>query len=212
MLKDLLVQTERSDMRRKTGEVQELVSMHNDLSKVFDAFGFAMNVKNDSDDDVTCSNLSTGIDFMFMEGKESSCLPRLLCTDGHHLCSFGFATKLATIRWTAPEPPRMPQEWYNNAESNNTFRARLQEYLNVGGEELSENACTSVQPSEKTNAILGDPHQEIADAVNAVRAQFEAGMIGSHDSVNLWAAVMQACYYSIKKGRSMTIVQSARMW
>jgi hypothetical protein len=84
--------------------------------------------------------------------------------------------------------------------------------LRVGGEEPSENAYTSVQPSEKTNAILLDSHQEIADAVSAAHAQFDAGMIEPHDPVNLWVAVMQACHYSIKKGRSMTIVQSARMW
>jgi hypothetical protein len=53
---------------------------------------------------------------------------------------------------------------------------------------------------------------KIADAVSAVHAQFDAGMIEPHDPVNLWAAVMQACHYSIKQGRAMTIVQSARMW
>jgi hypothetical protein len=37
-------------------------------------------------------------------------------------------------------------------------------------------------------------------------------MIEPHDAVNLWAAVMQAFHYSIKEGRSMTIVQSVRMW
>jgi hypothetical protein len=210
--KELLFQTEGSDMGEETGEVQELAFMHRDLRKVFAAFDFAMKVKNGSDDDVTCSILSTGNEFMFTEGKESAWLPRLLCTDGHHLCSFGFATKLARIWWKVPEPLRTPQKWYSNAEENNSRREGLQTYLNFGGEEPSENASTSVQPSDKTNAIIGDPHQEIADAVSAVHVQFHAGMIDPHHPVNLWAAVMQACHYSIKQGRAMTIVQSARMW
>eukprot|EP00978_Attheya_sp_CCMP212_P011269 scaffold27683_cov59-Attheya_sp.AAC.5 len=212
MIKTLLYVTELTNMGGETGEVQELVSMHSDLRTIFAAFDFDMKVKNGSEDDVTCSILSTDKDFMFTEGKESTCLPRLLCTDGHHLCSFGFATKLATIRRKAPEPPRTPQEWHSNAEENNNRREGLQAYLRVGGEEPSENASTSVQPSEKTNAIFGDPHQEIAGAVSAVHTQFNAGMIEPHDPVNLWVAVMQACHYSIKQGRSMTIVQSARMW
>jgi hypothetical protein len=212
MVHDLLLQTVGSDMGEETGEVQELTVMHGDLRQLFAAFDFAMKVKNGSDDDVTCSILSTGKDFMFTEGKESACLPRLLCTDGHHLCSFGFATKLARIRWKAPGPPRTPQEWHSNAKGNNNYREGLQTYLRVGGEEPSENAHTSVQPSEKTNAILLDPHQEIADAVSTVHAQFDAGMIEPNDPVHLWVAVMQACHYSIKQGRAMTIVQSARMW
>jgi hypothetical protein len=65
---------------------------------------------------------------------------------------------------------------------------------------------------KKTNAILLDPHQEIADAVSAVHAQFDAGMIEPHGPVDLRVAAMQACHYSIKQGRAMTVVQSARMW
>jgi hypothetical protein len=212
MVQNLLLQTESSDMGEGTGEVQELTVMHSALRKVFAAFDFYMKVNNGSDDDVTCGIISTSDDFMFTEGKESACLPRQLCTDGHHLCSFGFATKLAGIRWKAPEPPRTPQEWYSNAEENNSLRERLQTYLKVGGDEPSENASTSVQPSDKTNAILGDPGLEIGKAVSIVHAKFREFKIEANDPVNLWAAVMQACHYSIKKGRAMTIVQSARMW
>ena len=213
MLKGLISKTEEASMGGVTGEVQELSIMHGALRTIFAAFDFDMKVKNGSDDDVTCSILSTGVDFLFTEGKESASLPRLLSTDGHHLCSFGFATKVARINWKLPpaSPPTLVSDWHSDAEENNNLRAGLQTYLNVGGEEPGENAYTLVQPSDRTNAILRN-HQELADAVNAVQTQFNAGMIESHDPVNLWAAVMQACQYSIKQGRAMTIVQSARMW
>jgi hypothetical protein len=143
MVHDLLVKTQGTDMGGATGQVQELTLMHNALRVVFAAFDFDMKVNNGSGDDVTCSILSMGNNFMFTEGKESACLPCLLCTDGHHLCSFGFATKLARIQWKAP-PSSTHQEWHGKATENNNHRAGLQQFLNVGGEEPSKDAYTSV--------------------------------------------------------------------
>ena len=37
-------------------------------------------------------------------------------------------------------------------------------------------------------------------------------MIGPHDSVPLGAAVMQVCHYITEQGRSITMIQAARMW
>eukprot|EP00547_Thalassionema_nitzschioides_P016855 CAMPEP_0194240548 /NCGR_PEP_ID=MMETSP0158-20130606/6692_1 /TAXON_ID=33649 /ORGANISM="Thalassionema nitzschioides, Strain L26-B" /LENGTH=301 /DNA_ID=CAMNT_0038975273 /DNA_START=27 /DNA_END=929 /DNA_ORIENTATION=+ len=157
MVHDLISSSCKSDMGEETGEVQELSVMHNVLRTSFAAFDFAMKVKNDSDDDVTCSILSTGEDFMFTEGKESSCLPRLLDTGGHHLCSFGFATKLARILWKAPSKPhdaplgnKWLPEWHNDAAKNNKNRERLQNFLKVGGAKPSEDTPTSVEPSVRT--------------------------------------------------------------
>jgi hypothetical protein len=213
MIHSLLLETLRSDMGGATGELPELAILHGCLREVFTAFHFDMKVNSGSEEDVTCRSLSTDTDFMFMEGKESACLPRLLCTDGHHLCLFGFATKLARIQWKAPNTPfHSHQEWHDNARENNNRREGLQNFLVVEGRKPSEHAYTSVQPSAKTNAILLDPQQEIGDAVRAVHAKFDAGEIEPHDPVNLWVAIMQACHYSIKQGRTMTIVQSARMW
>jgi hypothetical protein len=210
MVRRLLSLTSASNMGKATGEVQELTIMHGALRDVFLVFDFSMDVKNGSDDDVTCSILSTPTDFMFTEGKESSCLPRRLFTDGHHLCLFGFATKLARIQWTAR--PGARQDWHDEAKENNTYRAGLQQFLEVGGVEPSMYAHTSVRPSAKTNAILRRHSDILAHAAGVVHANFASGMIEPHDAVNLWAAVMQACHYSINKGRAMTIVQSARMW
>jgi hypothetical protein len=64
-----------------------------------------------------------------------------------------------------------------------------------------------------TTDAIPHNHQEIlANAALVVSAHFATGMIEPHDAVNLWAAVMQACHYSIKEGWSMTIIQSMRMW
>jgi hypothetical protein len=153
MIYNLLHDTEFIDMGEGTGEVQELTSLHLGLRKVFAAFDFGMKVNNGSGDDVTCRILSTRADFMFMEGKESACLPRLLCTDGHHLCSFGFATKLARIQWKAPaEPSYIHQpEWYNSAQENNNQPQRRITEIFEGwrgrciyvGTTVSENECDS---------------------------------------------------------------------
>lgn len=73
---------------------------------------------------------------------------------------------------------------------------------------------SSVRPSKRTDTILrnyaSDP--ELNAARDFVREAFRTGIIHEHDPVNLWAAVMQACHYSVEKGRPVTIVQSARMW
>lgn len=99
ILRDLLSESERADMGLQTGEVQELTMLHSILRPVLGACGFGMKVKNGSGDGVSCISLSTAKDFLFTEGKESSCLPFSLATNGHHLCSFGFATKVSRINW-----------------------------------------------------------------------------------------------------------------
>lgn len=218
MVHDLLSRTFECVMGDETGEVQELAVMHNALRKTFAAFDFAMKVKNGSDDDVTCKVVSTGDDFMFTEGKESACLPRRLTTGGHHLCTFGFATKLARISWKAPPKPvdahfnKWPPGWHSDAESNNRSRAQLQAFLKVGGAKPTEDASTSVEPSARTTEIFRNYRTVLAAAKNFVQTHYDAATIEPHDPVNLWAGVMQACHYSVKQGRAMTIVQSARMW
>lgn len=218
MVHDLLSRSFNADMGDETGEVQELTNMHTALRRAFAAFDISMKVKNGTDDDVTCKIISTGKDFMFTEGKESACLPRRLCTDGHHLCSFGLATKLARITWKAPPKPpdtpnnQWPPKWHRDAESNNRSRGKLQAFLKVGGAQPSEDASTSIEPSARTTEIFRSYEVVLAGARTFVQTQFRAGIIEPHDPVNLWAAVMQACHYSIRQGRAMTIVQSARMW
>lgn len=171
-----------------------------------------MLVKNGSDNDVSCMRGATGPTFLFTEGKESACLPRYLLDDGHHLCSFGFATKVASINWEEPQeknpPSEEPPSWYPQARGNDDLRGNLQVFLRVGGDKVG---ISSVRLSARTNSILRD-HSLVTNPRNIVHARLREGLIPSHDPVNLWAVVMQACLYSIKKGRSMTLVQSARMW
>lgn len=218
MVYELLYRSCDSDMGKETGEVQELTVLHQALRRAFEAFDFAMKVKNGSDDDVTCSILSTGQDFMVMEGKESACLPRRLSVGGHHLCSFGFATKLARTIWKAPPKPEdildkdWPPKWHREAEENNNRRPDLQRFLNVTAAKSSDQKTTSVRPSARSNLILRNFETVLSNENNFVQINFGNGLIEPHDPVNLWAAVMQACHYAVKQGRGMTIVQSARMW
>ena len=171
-----------------------------------------MIVNNCSDDDVTCKMLDWDDKFLFMEGKESACLPQRLCTDGHHLCSFGFASKVARIKWKPPPAANSSEtpDWHGQAERDSNLGSQLQTYLNSSGDD-KKIAETTVRPSKRTTAILRD-NGKIATAKDIVHTKFDAGMIQPGDPVNLWVAVMQASHYTVSNGRTMTIVQSARLW
>jgi hypothetical protein len=61
-------------------------------------------------------------------------------------------------------------------------------------------------------ALLLQSEQCIGPLVNEIRGQRRDGHIEDTDAINLWAAVMQACYYSVAKGQNRSIVMSARMF
>jgi hypothetical protein len=60
--------------------------------------------------------------------------------------------------------------------------------------------------------LLLNSEQCIGPLADVVREQLTAGHIEDTDAINLWAAVMQACHYSVAKHQNRSIVVSARMF
>jgi hypothetical protein len=65
---------------------------------------------------------------------------------------------------------------------------------------------------QQVDALLLQSGQCIGPLVNEIRGQRRDGHIEDTDAINLWAAVMQACHYSVAKGQNLSIVVSARMF
>jgi hypothetical protein len=206
LIKLMLTMTHEAKVER-VGEIQELSVMFNALSRTFEAFEYGVIVENGSNVDATCFNRTTKGSFLFSEGKEAACLPCGLNSDGHHLCTIGFATKVCRVKWEADPIAKQKPTWHTKAEQNNDLRAGLQTVLGLQVGDTME--TTNVSPSATTNSILRD-HQIIAVAKDRHTEHLTAGRMLPRDPVNLWAAVMQACNYSVVKNRSKTIVMSAR--
>jgi hypothetical protein len=140
--------------------------------------------------------------FLFLEGKESSRLPRRskdqpkLWAD---LCLFGFATKIARS---------------NCSNTKEEGRASLSDLLGLETLHPDKRTTTTHPPSLMADALLSvPPVVQILSVAQRVNMQLEVGKIEPTDPVNLWAAVMQAChYYSVANKRKRSIVVSARMF
>ena len=85
-----------------TGEIQQLTHLFSGIRVALRSFNVKTPVYNGPDIDIAFSDLSSGTKYIFAEGKASSYLPQRLTKDGHHLCTVGFATKVAKVVWASP--------------------------------------------------------------------------------------------------------------
>jgi hypothetical protein len=180
---------------RNPGEIAELALSENVFNVVLECFGFTFCVVSTSECDVLVCEQTTP--FLFLEGKESSHLPRRPTNRPQlwsELCLFGFAIQIA----------RTESE---HKVERQTLATRLG--LDFRNEKL---ASTDYTPSPTVNALLLQSEECIGPLVDEIRRQRMAGHIEDTDAVNLWAAVMQACYYSVAKHQNLSIVVSARMF
>jgi hypothetical protein len=134
---------------------------------------------------------------LFLEGKESCKLPRR-STDRPELwadlCLFGFATKIARTRCVI--------------KTLDSGRLELSTLLALEKNlKPLENKATT--QSQMVDELLSSPPKE---RIQAVIKQLNMKKIEPTDAVYLWAAVMQACHYSVPKKRNRSIVLSARMF
>ena len=206
MVRNLILRTMESRIRIP-GENRELSILLTDLYDALEAFGFQANVQNGSGTDISFSDLSKE-EFLFAEGKASYHLPQRHAKDGHHLCTVGFATKVAKIKW---EDTSMTEEVGKEQEQlASAGRSRLLEIL--GLEDQQKVSSTSAKPSDLTSCLLHQGGEQLKEAVRVVRGLIEKKIIGSRDAVNLWAAVMQACHCTVAKKKTKSIVISAEMF
>jgi hypothetical protein len=181
---------------KQAGEIAELAVFENVFNVVVKCFGFDFAVVSGSDCDVEVRENKNP--FLFLEGKESSHLPRRITKRPQlwsELCLFGFATKIARTKSLKHEAERQ----------------ELAEKLGLRkpNEKLAETEHT---PSAMVDALLLQTEQCIGPLVKQIREQRRGGHIEDTDAINLWAAVMQACHYSVAKGQNRSIVVSARMF
>jgi hypothetical protein len=187
--------------RRYPGETSELVLLETTVNKVLRFFGFEFAQVAGSDCDILVFGARANeAPFLFLEGKESSRLPRrptnqpLLWAD---LCLFGFATKIS--RTKCPDG------------AMKDGRKVLSDLL--GLKETTPVMTTTTASSAMVKALLSvSPGAQITSVAGRVHVQLGAKCIEPTDAVNLWAAVMQACHYSVINQRKRSIVVSARMF
>ena len=166
------------------------------INHVFKTFGFNVTVKNGSSDDFSVSRIGDeGSDFLFGEGKAASMLPLKEVTPvtSRELCLFGFATLVARTR-----------------ARNDSKRVNLQSLLNIQRTQQKKTKVPTCAPSDKVETLL-NCDADIRDVAAAVNSKLNDGAVDPHDAVNLWAAVMQACFYSVSQSRKLSIVMSSRM-
>lgn len=166
------------------------------MNKPLKSFGFAFSEIPGSAHDFEIREFKQdGKRFIFGEGKESGMLPRKFVKSCDELCLFGFATRVVkahsptTKRWTAR---------YKNLK-------KLLGLSRVAAKKVDQEASTLTVELLKQD----EPIQQVAASILEKRRN---GLLEEHDAVNLWAAVMQACHYTVRNRLSMTMVVSARVF
>ena len=187
-----------------TGEIKEMSVLEQHVNLALASFGFIFNPVTGSEYDFEINETDEvgALDEIVVvgEGKESGMLPRLCTEFGHELCWFGFATKIVKAQ----------------SRQTKTWTKRYRELGVVLG-------FTKLQPRKSVDGTASplvlqllkqeDPiKQEIIQAAGSVLTRLREGRQEPHDAVNLWAAVMQACLYTVRQGRKMTMVVSARVF
>jgi hypothetical protein len=179
---------------KRPGEIAELAVFESLFNGFVECFGFDYALVGGSGCDVQVLEGTTP--FLFLEGKESSHLPRRATNRPQlwsELCLFGFATKVARTKSSKDEEKR-------------------QEFANRLGLRKETPTETEYRPSAMVDALLLQSELCIGPLVDQIREQRQVGNIEDSDAINLWAAVMQACHYSVAKCQNRSIVVSARMF
>ena len=181
----------------KVGKTKELAFLEQVLNGPLNSFGFIFaEIPGSAHDCEIMEFGENGDTFVFGEGKESGMLPRLCTKFGSQLCLFGFATRVVkassstTRRWTAR---------YRN----------LRTLLGLPDTAKVKDVDQQASPLAEELLKLEGGIQQVAVSVLEKRRQ---GLFEEHDAVNLWASVMQACHYTVRNRRTMSMVLSARVF
>lgn len=152
-----------------------------------------MVVENGSAEDITMSLLTDQArnGFLFGEGKETSFLPLSVPENrSHELCLFGFATYVARST---------PEGRISTEQLRNTLGIRR---------------LPTVQRASPASALASSLLQcqgGIAPVSASIRTMLANRRIGKNDAMHLWAAVMQACHYTVAKRKTISIVVSVKI-
>jgi hypothetical protein len=183
---------------KRPGEILELILFESVFNVVVECFGFEYVVVIGGACDVEVLGKDDETPFLFLEGKESGRLPCRIMDRPQlwsELCLFGFATKIARTE----------------SSDNEAGRQALAETLGLQNDK-PKLVSTESKPSSMVQTLLLKSEQCIGPLAKEIRKQRRDGHIEDTDAINLWAAVMEACHYSIRNGKNVSIVLSARMF
>lgn len=199
-----------------------------------DDFKFLLLEEKDSDEEMDEEVERVRNVFLVGEGKDATALPdkalppKLSC----HLCIFGFASWLVSnyeIEMSSTENSRLLGE-------ANELAKRLKQKLHLTPDrptkETGEEAASGQKEQSKEanegktknlvagehigfyrNALQSLERGELDATVQSVIENRQNMKIGSMSALQVWGAVMQACFTSIKKKKKFTMVLSVKnMW
>ena len=194
-------------MLTKPGERKELPALEIEFNKPLQRFGYLFVVLDGDESDIEVTKPGQEDAFLFLDGKASTHLPRHTTDNPDclwaELCIFGFATRIA--RTTTRD----------NEKEN--ARQHLVDMLGLRKDKALKQQ-SDCEPSAMTLALLDNSQPdapaltEVTRVATIIRKELHEYRIEESDAVNLWAGVMQACHYSVAKGRRMSIVLSSRMF
>lgn len=137
------------------------------------------------------------------EGKKSAMLPRLCtCTSfGHELCWFGFTTRIT--KWESSVTKQWRRRYKELTAVLGFTKPQKRKRVDVTASQLVLQLLKQEQPIT----------QKITQVAQSALIRLRDGRQDPHDeSLNMWAAAMQDCIYTVQECRKIKMVVSARVF
>jgi hypothetical protein len=174
-------------------EHQELILLNNTINQLLAHFQFNFHVYGPPRRDFDFTTLENEV-VLSGEGKRSTKLPdtELPQDASHNLCSFGFATHMV-----------------DGAED------QLAEVLRLSQPALTRDRrnprASKASPFVESLLACGEDITQVASFVNDCRTALPTPTVRATDAIDLWAAVMQACFAAVSSSKRVSMVLSVKM-